>query len=136
MRLVFILILWTAQLSVSGQDFKLDRLRNVFDRSLHDVAVLNGQGEELFFLKAESFIRYSVVGETTKSEVVRYYRVLFPNVRLEAEIPYVGRWRLKRFIRDYRLIQGHALDQLSAQKVVRLYPDFFTQERLFAHRLR
>ncbi|PJF32872.1 MAG: hypothetical protein CUN57_03635, partial [Phototrophicales bacterium] len=88
MRTLFFLFVFAAQFALVGQDFKLDRMRNVFDRSLRDVAVLNERGEELFFLKAESFIRYTLVGEETKAEEVRYYRVLFPNSRLEAEIPY------------------------------------------------
>lgn len=136
MRTLFFLFVFAAQLALVGQDFKLDRMRNVFDRSLRDVAVLNDQGEELFFLKAESFIRYTLVGEETKSEEVRYYRVLFPNSRLEAEIPYVGRWRLKRFIKGHRLIEGNGLNAMAVQKVIRMYPDFFTRERLFAQRRR
>lgn len=136
MRIGILLLLIMAQWQVVAQDFKLDRIRSVFDRSLRDFAVLNDQGQELFYLKAESFQRHTVVGEERVSEEVRYYRIIFPNARLEAEIPYVSRRKIKRFIRDHRLIEGNGLDAVAVQKVIRLYPDFFTRERLFAHRIR
>lgn len=129
MRHLFILIALATTFSISAQSFQLDKIRNPFDRSLRDYDVLNDAGEELFYIKAESYQRTAFAEGQWQPKEIRYYRIVFPDARYEAEIPYTSRRKIKRFIRDQRLILNDRLSEYAMDKVIRLYPAFFSQER-------
>lgn len=130
MRNLFILLVLLIASTAFSQSFKLDKIRNPFDRSLRDYLVVSDNGGELFYLKAESYKRSEFADGAWQSKQIKYYRIIFPNQYREAEVPYVSRHKLKRFIRQQRLIEDDELNIAAATKVIRLYQAYFSQERI------